>query len=58
VCQIKLHSLGWPIIEDVWATLECRFDYIEKMGVKFILSLEEELDYGKIIDKLKEMWGN
>jgi hypothetical protein len=55
---IKLHSVGWPTIEDVWETSGCRFDFIEEMGDKFVLSLEEELDYGRTATKLKEMWEN
>jgi hypothetical protein len=35
-----------------------RFASIEKMGDKFVLFLEEEFTYGKIVAKLKEMWGN
>ncbi len=52
---IKLHLVGWPTIEDVWATSGCRFDFIEEMGDKFVLSLEKELNYGRIVTKLKEM---
>jgi hypothetical protein len=55
---VKLHSFGWPTIEDVWATSTCRFDSIEEMAVKFVLFLEEELDYGRIVAKLEEMRGN
>jgi hypothetical protein len=28
------------------------------MGDKFVLSLEKELDYGRIATKLEEMWEN
>ncbi len=36
---------------------EGRLASIEKMGDKFVLSLEEELTYGRIATKLEEMWG-
>lgn len=54
----QLHSLGWVTIEDVWVVANGRFASIEKMGDKFVLFLEEEFTYGKIVAKLKEMWGN
>jgi hypothetical protein len=50
-------TLTRPTIEDVWATSGCRFDFIEKMGDKFVLSLEK-LDYERTVTKLEEMWEN
>jgi hypothetical protein len=35
-----------------------RFVYIEKMGDKFFISLENEFTYGRIVAKLKEVWAN
>ncbi len=55
---IELHSLKWATNEDVWVVAKGRFASIEKMGDKFVLSLEKEFTYGKIVAKLKEMWGN
>ncbi len=55
---IELHSLRWATNEDVWVVVKGRFASIEKMGDNFVLSLEKEFTYGKIVAKLKEMWGN
>jgi hypothetical protein len=38
---IELHSLKWATNEDVWVVAKGRFASIEKMGDKFVLSLEK-----------------
>ncbi len=42
---------------DVWVASTGRFASKEEMGEKFVLSLEEELGYEKIVTKLEEVWG-
>jgi hypothetical protein len=54
---IELHGLGWVSMFDVWVASTGRFASKEEMGEKFVLSLEEELGYEKIVTKLEEVWG-
>jgi hypothetical protein len=52
---VELTHWGGQQLKYVWTITKGRFAFIEEMGDKFILSLEEELAYEKIVVKLEEM---
>jgi hypothetical protein len=50
---VKFHGLGWVSMFDMWVASTKNFASKEEMGEKFVLSLEEELGYERIVTKLE-----
>jgi hypothetical protein len=53
----KLHLLGWNTIGDSWIIVVGRFATEDDICKKFIMFLEEQSRYGRIVTKLEEKWG-
>jgi hypothetical protein len=51
----QLSSMGWDGFQcfDMWVAFTKNFASKEEMGEKFVLSLEEELGYEKIVTNLE-----
>jgi len=51
----QLSSMGWDGFQcfDMWVASTKNFASKEEMGEKFVLSLEEELGYEKIVTNLE-----